>query len=208
MDYIDGKTLSEVLKLLQDKNPKTKEIFTLRKLTTIFSRICNAVKSAHLKNTVHLDLKPSNILIDNSENAYICDWGIAETLDDNHSELNTFSKRYTLGTPGYMAPEQTSQSNNPSDKRTDIYALGAILYSILTYKPSWTSSSLDEIVEKTRTGEIIKPRDRSPENNIPDELQSICSKAMSIKLDDRHQTIDDLISDIKQYLSGKPNNTG
>ena len=235
MDYIEGPTLAKILNGLKIGDPASQKTYTLNKLVTIFLNICSAVKYAHSKNIVHLDLKPNNILMGNEESPYICDWGIAEQvqnielakqtkdfspcetaqalkipimpLETQSSILvnNQTQRGHVIGTPGYMAPEQASSRGKQRGKRTDIYALGAILYEILTYQPSLTGKSLNELVNQTLDGEIISPSDRAPANNIPAALESISIKAMSTNVKNRYSSVAELVSDIRLFLSCGPN---
>jgi len=242
MDYIEGRTLSEILQALGEGDNNTQRSFSQNKLVGIFLNICNAMKYSHSKNIVHLDLKPSNILIGGEENPYICDWGIAETIDspleyndiynpvtkesriapretagkikipvlkkDNKNTISVKNETqvgHVVGTPGYMAPEQASNESKQRGKRTDIYALGAILYSILTYQPSLVGTNLDELVHKTLDGDIVSPKERAPKNKIPAALETISKKAMSTDVKNRYQSISELISDVRLFLFCGPN---
>lgn len=231
MDYIDGETLTDILKKLNDGDEMYKKSYNLNKLVSMFLNICSAVKYAHSQNIVHLDLKPGNILIGNEENAYVCDWGISEKVTPKHHNENDSNNIYdnstginetacllkvevnngiskvfrkllgrVSGTPGYMAPEQASVEMKQRGRRTDIYALGAILYSMLTYKPSLAGSDLGELVSKTLDGDIVLPSRRAPQNNIPEALETICCKAMDINVKNRYKTVKELITDVRLYL--------
>ncbi|UDQ97199.1 protein kinase [Lentisphaerota bacterium WC36G] len=119
-------------------------------------------------------------------------------LDDNELEqcLNI-----TKGTPGFMAPEQLNYINPSFDERTDVYALGAILYSILT-NSNPIEGSIEEIITKTLTGDIQPPRKKAPENLISPALDAIAMKALALNPKHRYEAVVDLKRDINAYLSG------
>ena len=127
--------------------------FSLPDLIDIFLKICDAMAYAHSNGILHLDLKPENIRIDRFGDVLICDWGLSAVIDemdeinDQFGSLEDYSLNkndlqnmtidgYVKGTPGYMAPEQTGQSNHRKSIATDTYSLGAVLYSILTFRSS------------------------------------------------------------------------
>jgi len=238
MNYVEGRSLSKILKALNANIETFHKHFDRNVLLRIFLKVCSAVKYAHSNNILHLDLKPSNILIDNTGNAILCDWGMAKNIsepqsnpsdstvnvqNDQHETAKTIkisvvkkdtqkimvvqeqtSKGHIKGTPGYMAPEQASARHKQKGKRTDIYSLGAILYSILTYKPSVSGDNLQDVIKKTLEGNIIAARELVPENAIPPELEAICSKAMAYDVNNRYDSVSDLMVDIRLYITRIP----
>ena len=141
-------------------------------LIQIFRKVCEAVASAHSKGVIHLDIKPDNIQISNFGEVLLCDWGLSkitnadidapESLSDmdslDLSEVSSVTRHDEIkGTPGYMAPEQVNADLGPKNQRTDIYALGGILYSLLCYKAPFESDTLQKVLAETTTVETSPP---------------------------------------------------
>ncbi|MCM8542693.1 MAG: serine/threonine protein kinase, partial [Lentisphaeraceae bacterium] len=159
----------------------------LRELLEIYLKVCDAITYAHSKGVIHRDLKPANIQVSNFNEVLVCDWGSAQILPGSimESEVGQLSKPLTKGSPGYMAPEQSS-SDTPSASQ-DIYTLGAILYQILSRKAPVSGTN-------------IKPSEINTE--IPSGLEAVCLKSMAIKPEDRYQNVDQITKEIKAWLSG------
>lgn len=178
-----------------------------------FLKVCDAINYAHSKNILHLDLKPENIQFGQHGEVLVCDWGLGQALsmedqqelmeaDSEHMEL---FKDVTItgkikGTPGFMAPEQIDHHIKKSFQ-TDIYALGALLYCGLCAEPP-LSGDIEAILEKTKNGTLVFPKQRFPQLAIPESLDAVVRKAMALNSSERYASVAELISDIQQYLSG------
>lgn len=216
MKLIKGVDLGQILLRLIDQDPEIEKRFPLSRLLEIFMKVCDALAFAHSKNVIHLDLKPDNILVGDFGEVLVLDWGLAKIigLEDEFDASATIYKRvldtdidvtldgHIKGTPGFMAPEQARGMTNAKDQRTDIYALGGILYSILTLKMPVRGDCFDDIVNNTIHGRIIPPSIRTPERVIPASLEAIVKKAMALDPDDRYQAVNNLREDIDAYVSG------
>ena len=155
MKLVKGLTLREVLHRLSNGEPEARRSYKLQSLLTIFQKVCDAVAFAHAQPSpiIHRDLKPDNIMVGEYGEVLVMDWGLAKVLgrddlleddkqyransdetkkDDKDTALLVTQPGTTMGTPGYMAPEQARGQAGTADERTDIYALGAILYALLT----------------------------------------------------------------------------
>ncbi|WDE96916.1 serine/threonine-protein kinase [Lentisphaera profundi] len=176
--------------------------FTLNQSLRIFIKICDAVSYAHSRGIIHLDLKPENIKIDSFGEVLLHDWGIAKRIyipenDSNQLSENNITIPDTInGTPSYMAPEQFDPKHKITDERTDIFSLGGILYSLLTYKRPFGSQDIR--LER----KLTSPLKRCPELKIPSSLNAVCMKAMSNHPDVRYQQVKDLQHEIELYLDG------
>lgn len=212
MKLIAGENLMKVLTKLDNGDPEYVKKYGLSELLIIFLKTCDALAYAHANDVIHLDMKPDNIQVSDFGEVLVVDWGLAKILhnpfDDNDDfeeiidsvdlTLNGFIK----GTPGYMAPEQARGNNQEKTKLTDVYSLGAILYSILTLKKPYEEKDLDKLCEKTIKGDLIPPRKRNPHRNIPPALEAVCLKAMSPSPENRYQSVDELRREISAYREG------
>lgn len=160
-------------------------------------KVARSLDYAHQKNIVHRDIKPSNILVTTDGEPKLTDFGLAKKLDTNTVLTESGA---TLGTPFYMAPEQTLGSRD-IDGRTDIYAMGVMLYEILTHRLPFTAGTLVDLYHKIVDEDPIPPTKVNPKADK--ELEAICLKAMEKDPERRYQTAKDLADDIKRYLGGE-----
>lgn len=216
MKLIRGENLAAVLRKLHDRNPAYLERYTLDKLLRVFVKVCNGVAFAHSKGVLHLDLKPENIQLGDYGEVILMDWGLAKLVSlpekdapdkPEDDPLPQYSAGRTgdgirKGTPGYMAPEQAAGKNSLKSFRTDIYALGAILYSILTFSNPLEGNDLKQLLVKTIRGEIVPPSQRAPDNFIPASLEAVVRKAMSVAPADRYATAKEIRNEVLAFLSG------
>lgn len=211
MELKTGDSLGEIIKQLGLGNAEYLARYDLRALLVIFIKICDAVAYAHSRNVLHLDLKPDNIQVGDFGEVILCDWGLGEIIGSeaevkfdellfNPDLLNNLTLSGTIrGTPGFMAPEQVDDLENT--QRTDIYALGAILYTILSYQAP-VDGDKDEIFEKTRKGDIVPPRLRFPTLDIPAALAAVAMQALALAPAERYATADELSGEVRHYISG------
>ena len=174
----------------------------------VFLKVCDAITYAHSRDVIHLDLKPANIQVGHYGEVLVCDWGLAkliggtDEIDDdvllNPDLLNGMTLYGQVkGTPGYMAPEQIR--GDERDKRTDIYALGALLYAVLTCRPP-LSGDTDAMLQAAVSGDIVPPTRRG--SGVPEALSAVVMKALALAPADRYASVSDLITDVRAYLGG------
>jgi tRNA A-37 threonylcarbamoyl transferase component Bud32/tetratricopeptide (TPR) repeat protein len=193
MDHISGRSLDE---WMQSLHPIEETLW-------LFLKICEAVNAAHLQGIIHRDLKPGNIRIDDEGEPYILDFGLAKSTDPDAESLGLTMTGHFMGTPAWASPEQAAAQPGMVDIRTDVYALGLILYRMLTgYAPYDTEGSVEHVLG--RILHAIPERPRKLRGEIPEEIEAILSKALEKERDRRYQTAGELARDIQRYLSGEP----
>ncbi|CAN5208141.1 hypothetical protein BH11MYX1_BH11MYX1_32840 [soil metagenome] len=195
MKRLAGRTLHEVLGEASQQ-----------KLLRAFVDVCLAVEFAHARGVVHRDLKPSNIVLGDYGEVYVLDWGIARVLGDHpdhaagdtstlegHTEAGTM-----LGTPGYMAPEQI-RGDGDVGVAADVYALGSILFEILTGEPLHPPGN--GAIASTLAGACDAPLVRRPDRSIAPELDLVCADALVA--DPRARpAARDLVDRVQRFLDG------
>lgn len=167
----------------------------------LFQRVCEAVAFAHARGAIHRDLKPENIMVGPFGEALVMDWGVARALD-RESEGRAETAGTILGTPAYMAPEQARGEVDRLDARTDVYALGAILYFLLGGRPPIEASSPEELLRRVIGDRPLSLRIIDP--GIPRALEAISAMAMAPDPGDRYATALQMAEDVDRQLDGLP----
>jgi len=189
---------------------------SLADLLQIFLKVCDGVAFAHSRGVVHRDLKPANIMVGDFGEVLVMDWGLAKIVgreDIRAADLVTSDRLETtpeltldgtaLGTPAYMPPEQANGQLDKIDHRSDIYALGAILYEILTLEKPVEGETPLVVLANAAHGQIVPPEQRTPGRAVPRELSAIAMQCLHKLRSRRYQSVTDLQSDIRLYLEGR-----
>lgn len=222
MKRLRGLTLAEILER------RTKEGdangFGAVHLLSAFLDVCQAIAYAHSRGVLHRDLKPPNIMLGDFGEVYVLDWGIARVLGEDRpvkvpgatprpvsSELSLRASVVSdssagdateagaiLGTLGYMPPEQVAGAK--VDERSDVFALGAILFEILTGEGLMSRGSRCDLLAQTISG--VDPRERLDAKQVAPELIHACYRATRPKPEDRHDSVSELHRDIESFLKG------
>jgi eukaryotic-like serine/threonine-protein kinase len=201
----------------------------LRRLIDVFQKICQAISYAHAKGVVHRDLKPENIMLGAFGEVLVVDWGIAKVMGHHTEALKedlvfeevvterSRSGRTTrygqiAGTPAYMPPEQASGEIDQIDHRSDVYALGAILYEILSGRLPYKGKSAREVLDLVLEGPPPPIRSHvdaegrircsASKPPLPETLVKACEKAMTRDPKGRFQTVDEMSFLIRGWLDG------
>jgi serine/threonine-protein kinase len=201
MPVVHGETLHAILTSIELEDLAYLRVFSLTRLIQIFLQVALAVEYAHVKGVVHRDIKPANIMVGEHGEVMLLDWGVAKLLGE--ADVSTEAKAditqtgFAVGTPTYMAPEQVEGED--VDARTDVYALGLLLYEILTLDPPFTGKMVDVMMAHLQK-EPTPPRERAPSREIPLELERSCLKALAKSPDDRHQSARELHDEVQVWL--------
>jgi tRNA A-37 threonylcarbamoyl transferase component Bud32 len=210
MKQLSGTTLADVLPRLAANDPEIVERFAQQRLLNAFADVCLAIEFAHTRGVVHRDLKPANIVLGDFGEVYVLDWGVARVAgaDDadrpSFSDIASFDGTETvagaiLGTPGYISPEQI-RGDLDIDARTDVYALGCILFELLALSPLHPRGQA--ALGSALAGIDARPSVRAPERDIPPELDDLCVRATLIDREYRLATARQLGEAVQRYLDG------
>lgn len=185
MRYMAGGSLADHL-----KNGELK----MTEIGHIFRRVADALDAAHARNIIHRDVKPSNILYDSAGEVFLSDFGIAQSkpIEDEDGQ-------WLVGTPAFMSPEQAQ--GKPVGPRSDIYALGVLLYFLLTHQLPFSGDSTTAMI-KAQVHDPV-PDIRSIAKNVPAVWQEVVSKAMAKDPNERYETAGDFARDINEVITGK-----
>ncbi len=192
MEYLEGRRLSEVIAQV--------EHLPYDRAIRIFSTVCEAMEHAHLNGVVHLDLKPSNIVLVDSapavERVKVVDFGIADLLPwASKARSQLIEEGQAFGSPLYMSPEQFM--NYQMDLRSDVYALACTMYEALTGQPPYKAESIEALVTKKLIAKPASFNSVCPDTYIPEELERIVFKGLSADKSSRHQSMSELKEDLR-----------
>ena len=189
MAYVEGEPLSEVLR---------RRSLTPRQAARYVKKIAHAIHHAHQRGVIHRDLKPANIIVDAQDEPLVADFGIACLLSDNEDE----DSDRILGTANYMAPEQIQPGTKPLSVATDVYALGGILYHLLTGRPPFDGENREQIYWAAYYEEPVAPTKIDPK--VPRDLEAICLKALEKRPDSRYPSAQAMAEDLIRFEERRP----
>jgi serine/threonine-protein kinase len=228
MRFIHGESLAEAIQRFHqaDEDPRRdagERSLALRELLGRFVAVCQAVGYAHARGVVHRDLKPANVMLGEYGETLVVDWGLAKVLasggrqpPEQHADAEETTAGspvrisagggstatelgQVLGTPAYMPPEQAAGKHDEVGIASDVFALAATLYCLLTGGPPYQGH--DAIVQAA-LGNVVPARQRKP--SVPASLEAICSKAMAAHPAERYRTAGSLAIDVQRWLAGEP----
>ena len=204
MKTVRGVTLAEVVDGLRIQRPSIVSKFSRRRILTDFARVCLAIDFAHTRGVLHRDLKPANVMLGDFGEVYVLDWGLAKIKEESDvaapdqpiapSSVDETQDGAVIGTPPYMAPEQLRGDVDALGPAADIYALGAILFELL---------ALERLNKAAPGGVDGRPGERSPDRDIPPELDTICARATALGPADRYPSARALHDALEAYLDGE-----
>jgi hypothetical protein len=188
MEFVEGRSLAEMIR----SGPVAP-----RKAAEYVEQIARAIHFAHQNGVVHRDVKPSNVLVDDSGRARVTDFGLAKHVDRGDDLTLTGQ---IVGTPAYMAPEQITNRRGEIGPACDIYGIGALLYELLTGRPPFVARDHFSTLLQVLECEPQSPRQLNP--NVPRELEIICLKCLEKEPQHRYASAAELADDLARFLAG------
>ncbi|MFT7665063.1 MAG: serine/threonine protein kinase/formylglycine-generating enzyme required for sulfatase activity [Planctomycetota bacterium] len=227
MRLVKGRDLSAIFHLVE----KAKEGWTRTRTLGVLLKVCEAMSYAHTKGVIHRDIKPANIMVGRFGEVYVMDWGLGRVLgkedlsaastdegpDQATVDFHTYREEsgdkssaraltidgVPVGTPAFMSPEQARGEHDDVGTKSDIYAVGAVLYQLLAGHAPYAS---ERKLGPLRLIELVSEGPPSPiplDRNAAPELIAICDKAMARELDDRYSEIEELGDDLRAFLENR-----
>jgi len=211
MPFVEGVTLRQILR--GNHEPGTHPVIkSIPSLARIFLQVCEAVAYTHSKGILHRDLKPENIIVGKYGEVMILDWGIADFIDqigkdEPLPEYKISGEDLTrpgkiTGTLAYMAPERLTGKS--SSVQTDLYALGVILYQMLTLQLPFQRKTISSFRKQVHNEVFIDPLEMAPYRDIPHQLSEVCRRSLARSEKNRYPNVEGLIGEIKNYVEGRP----
>ena len=228
MNLVHGKTLSEIVALARARQ----DGWTNTRALQVIQRVCETIAFAHDKGVIHRDLKPDNVMVGRFGETYVMDWGLAKVIGEDDSdglrsqEAGSVMSKVVesvrgdpgefespmmtmdgaiVGTPAYMSPEQANGAIAEVDRRSDVYAIGALLYELLTGHPPHVNP--DEPPSPVAVLLAVRAGPPTPilevNRDAPQELVAVCEKAMARQPDARYPSAADLAEDIQAFIEGR-----
>jgi serine/threonine protein kinase len=176
----------------------TQQAEFFRKIAMFGLQAAEALEYAHQMGVIHRDIKPANLLLDGRGNLWITDFGLAQHRD----YVGLTKTGDVVGTLRYMSPEQSRARRGLVDHRTDLYALGATLYELLTLTPVFESNDRNELLVQLAHAEPRAPRRLNPA--IPADLETIVLKALTKEVEGRYATAQEMADDLRRFLEDRP----
>jgi serine/threonine-protein kinase len=189
MEFVDGGSLAEKL---------AGKPLAVRDAAAMAAKLARAVQFAHQNGFIHRDLKPANILLTTDGTPKIADFGLARAIETG-PEITFYGDR--LGTPCYMAPEQAMGKTGAIGPAVDVYALGAVLYEMLTGRPPFKGQSAAETERQVVVDDPVPPSRWNPK--VPRDLEAICLKCLEKSPSRRYASAQDLADDLHHLLDGQ-----
>ncbi len=192
MDLVEGRSLAERVRETGPLAPKD--------AAALVAKVASGLQHAHDRGLLHRDIKPANILLDAAEEPRVADFGLATPLAGRAGTGLTLT-HHTVGTPGYLAPEQ-AVGHEPASVRTDVYGLGGTLYFALTGRAPLSARSVTAFLADVQHREPPAPRLLDP--SLPRDLETICLKCLEKSPARRYATAADVAADLGRFLADEP----
>ncbi len=220
MRLIKGETLKDAIERYHqaaDQARSHSRELELRTLLTRFVAVCNTVAYAHSRGVLHRDLKPANIMLGKYGETLVIDWGLAKSIGrqdpdaameeltlrpSSGSNLAATQAGAAVGTPAYMSPEQAGGKWDLVGPASDIYSLGATLYTLLTGAVPVRGADPADVLQKVQRGDYPPPRQLNP--IVPPALEAVCLRAMALSPGGRYATALEIAAEVERWLADEP----
>lgn len=223
MRFVRGESLQQAIERFYSREaeqPVSQRAIEFRQLLGRFIDICETIEYAHSRGVLHRDVKPSNVMLGRYGETLVVDWGLAKVTDAKDAQVESspdepcLIPRFrdsgsadtemgtALGTPAYMSPEQAIGDVRELSPASDVYSLGATLYTLLTGRAPLEGDSAREIVRRVQVGKFAAPRSVRP--RVSRGLEAICLKAMATAPGDRYASARELAADVEAWLADQP----
>jgi serine/threonine protein kinase/predicted negative regulator of RcsB-dependent stress response len=193
MELVEGRTITVWAKSA-----------TIRERLLMMARVCEAVDAAHRRGVIHRDLKPGNILITDDNDPKVLDFGIARLAGQTQAHTLQTAAGQIVGTIGYMSPEQLSGDTTKVDTRSDVYALGVVLFEVLTGELPIRTEGLPVAAAALAVREREPQRLRSIRPDLGSELEAIAARSLETEPARRYASASELAADLRRYLADEP----
>ena len=170
-----------------------------RKCVQLMLKVARAVEYAHSRGVLHRDIKPGNILLNDRGEPLVSDFGLAKLLDGSSDLTRSLT---TLGTAGFIAPEQADGAPGDVTPAADVYSLGAVLFNLLAGRPPFLGSNPVSVIRKA--SETQAPKLRSLVPSLSRDLETICARCLERNPKARYQSAGDLAADLERWLDRRP----
>ena len=217
MPYVQGETLKKIIRTTAEQEKKGEPLHhiggSIPALIRVFINVCQAIAYAHSKGVLHRDLKPENVIVGDYGEVLILDWGLAKLMRDKDEEeeeteipspdpmheLTRIGK--IVGTVTFMAPERGR--GKPATVQTEIFALGVMLYQLLTLQPPFIRTTLEDFKKNMDREVFQEPSEIAPYRDVPRILSRIVKKCLEKDPKNRYQSVNALIRELENYIEGR-----
>jgi tetratricopeptide (TPR) repeat protein/tRNA A-37 threonylcarbamoyl transferase component Bud32 len=221
MRFIRGDSLKDAIARFHRADGPGRDVgertLALRELLGRFIDVCNAIAYAHSRGVLHRDLKPGNVMLGRYGETLVVDWGLAKAVGRPEGAASTEEGALrptaasdsaptqlgsAIGTPAYMSPEQAAGRLDQLGPASDVYSLGATLYTLLTGQAPFTKDAEGAVLQKVQRGEFAPPR--QVHGCVPAALEAVCLKAMALRPQERYPSPQALADDLEHWLADEP----
>ncbi len=197
MKLVEGRTLLDWVRSFGEGFPARSELLDI---LDVIIKVCDALAFAHSRGVLHCDVKPANVMVGEFGQVYLMDWGVARLLEEERSRPDEGDSDNVVGTPTHMSPEQARGAR--LDERSDVFAVGALLYHVLTGRPPFRGDSHVQVLAQAFLCRYPTIDEVRGEGVVPAALGRIVAKAMAREPEGRHRTVGELRDELLRFVRG------